>query len=281
MKFSNKLFFATTVTLTIIFAVFGSWMLSSYFGKIINREMEQANSESEMFQLVFEMAYQSAAEYGEEYTIRSAVDSAVANVEENGNRCFIWSEEASYYNDTASETQQSKALRELTEELVGENTYAAGIRKVNERFYLLSVCITESGEKPVYLGISKDITTMYEDRQELLNQYRLALILLLIFGGVCIYALSRYITQPIRNLDAVVEQISNGNSDQRSQYISSDEIGKLADNFNHMADKLMEQMHEKEMEAKEKEQFTAAFAHELKTPLTSIIGYADKSMFRR
>ena len=29
------------------------------------------------------------------------------------------------------------------------------------------------------------------------------------------------------------------------------------------------------MEAKQKEDFTAAFAHELKTPLTSIIGYAD------
>lgn len=37
----------------------------------------------------------------------------------------------------------------------------------------------------------------------------------------------------------------------------------------------MHQMEEKELEAKQKEDFTAAFAHELKTPLTSIIGYAD------
>ena len=35
----------------------------------------------------------------------------------------------------------------------------------------------------------------------------------------------------------------------------------------------MHQMEEKELEAKQKEDFTAAFAHELKTPLTSIIGY--------
>ena len=34
-------------------------------------------------------------------------------------------------------------------------------------------------------------------------------------------------------------------------------------------------MHQKELEAKQKESFTTAFAHELKTPLTSIIGYAD------
>ena len=42
-----------------------------------------------------------------------------------------------------------------------------------------------------------------------------------------------------------------------------------------MADRLVEQMQEKELEAKRQEDFTAAFAHELKTPLTSIIGYAD------
>lgn len=42
-----------------------------------------------------------------------------------------------------------------------------------------------------------------------------------------------------------------------------------------MADRLVEQMQKKELEAKQKEDFTAAFAHELKTPLTSIIGYAD------
>lgn len=42
-----------------------------------------------------------------------------------------------------------------------------------------------------------------------------------------------------------------------------------------MTDRLVRQMEEKELEAKQKEDFTAAFAHELKTPLTSIIGYAD------
>ena len=99
--------------------------------------------------------------------------------------------------------------------------------------------------------------------------------ILLVVGGICIYILSQYITKPIRKLDAVVEQISRGNYDRRSRYKSSDEIGTLSDNFNHMADCLMEQMHVKELEAKQKESFTAAFAHELKTPLTSIIGYAD------
>ena len=276
MKFADKLFFATTVVLTVIFTVFGIWMLSSYFHKTLNREMEQADIESRMLQYLFEMAYQSVADYGEDYAIVSAVDNVAASVEKNGNHCFVWSAEDDYYIDNSvNSTQQERAVRMLSVELTEPNTYVCVIRRLEERYYLLSVCESHTRERVVYLGISKDVTTMYEDRNDLLNQYRLALILLLIAGGLCIYLLSQYITRPIRALDVVAGQIAAGNYERRSHYQSGDEIGKLAENFNRMADRLVEQMHEKELQAKQKEDFTAAFAHELKTPLTSIIGYAD------
>lgn len=275
MKFANKLFFATTSVLTVIFAIFGIWLLSSYFNKSMNREMEQAETENRMFQYLFEIAYQSLEEYGDDYAIRSAVDSVANSVEKADNHCFVWSKEDIFYGDTKSCLAQLEALMGVGEKLDLQNNYGCGIRQVSQRYYLMSVCVVSTNEQQIYLGISKDVTTMYEDRQGLMNQYRLALVILLVVGGICIYILSQYITKPIRKLDAVVEQISRGNYDRRSRYKSSDEIGTLSDNFNHMADCLMEQMHVKELEAKQKESFTAAFAHELKTPLTSIIGYAD------
>ncbi len=275
MKFANKLFLVTTVVLTVIFTVFGVWMLTSYFNKTMDREMEQANSESRMFQYLFEITYQSVVEYGEEYAIQSAVDSVVDSVEQNRNQCFVWSEEEHYYGDALRTENQWQALRQMAEELEGEVGYVYGIRQLENRYYLLSVCRSHTRESTMYLGISREVTTIYEDRQGLLNQYRLALIFLWMIGGACIYVLSRYMTKPIRELDKVVGAIADGEYEQRSTYISMDEIGTLADNFNHMADRLVEQMHEKEREAEQKERFTAAFAHELKTPLTSIIGYAD------
>lgn len=277
MKFADKLFFTTTVVLTVIFTVFGIWMLTSYFQKILNRETQQADAESRMLQYLYEMAYQSMEEYGEEYAIERAVDSVASSVKKNSNSCFVWSDDTYYYGDQTSETmkQQSVALAELTGKLDEKNTYAYGIRKLDDHYYLFSVCVSHTGETPVYLGVGRDITTVYEDRQNLLNQYRLALCLLLLAGGACIYLLSRYITRPIRILGDVAGRIAEGNYEQRAQYISGDEIGRLAADFNRMADRLVEQMREKELEAKQKEDFTAAFAHELKTPLTSIIGYAD------
>lgn len=275
MKFANKLFFATTSVLTVIFMAFGIWMLSFYFQKSLNREMEQADTESRMFQYLFEIAYQSVEAYGDDYAIRSAVTNVADSVEKNGSNCYVWSGEMNYYNNTSINVAQAELFREMAKELAGEKTYACGIRQMKDSYYLMTVCEVKTLENTVYLGISKNITSVYENRQELLNQYRFALVLLLVAGGVCIYMLSRYITKPIRELDIVVGEIAAGDYEKRSQYVSADEIGALAANFNQMANRLVEQMHEKEQQAKQKEDFTAAFAHELKTPLTSIIGYAD------
>ena len=49
----------------------------------------------------------------------------------------------------------------------------------------------------------------------------------------------------------------------------------LGRDFNQMASQLEESIARLEEEARRQEEFTAAFSHELKTPLTSIIGYAD------
>lgn len=276
MKFADKLFFATTFFLAVIFTIFGIGMLSSSFQKTLHRELEQADMENQMMQYLFEMAYQSMTEYGEEYAIRNAVESAVSSLEKNGIHCYIWSDEEVYYGGGSAESirQQDEAWK-LAEKLSDGNTFASGIRQLDEEYYLLSVCKSTVAESVIYLCISRDVTVLYRDRQSMLNQYRITLILLLAVGSAGIYLLSRYLTSPISNLDKVAGKIAAGDYEQRSKYHSSDEIGKLAENFNRMADRLVEQMKEKELEAKQKEDFTAAFAHELKTPLTSIIGYAD------
>ena len=69
MKFANKLFFIMTAVLTVIFAIFGSWMLSANFSKTIDREMERANAESGMFQMMFQKTYFSLIDYGNGFAI--------------------------------------------------------------------------------------------------------------------------------------------------------------------------------------------------------------------
>ncbi len=277
MKFGDKLFFAMTTVLTIIFTVFGTWMLYSYFGQLLNREIEQIDTEGQMYQYLYEMAYQSMQDYGNEYAVTKAIESVADSVEKEGVSCFAMSEngELLYGSSAIDEAELTDTFLSVLQELKHGNTYACGIRRIREGYSLIYICISSISEEPLYLGICRDLSKIYEDRGNLVNQYILALSILLIIGGICVYIMARVISMPIQALSRVAERIASGNYEQRSGYDAPDEVGVLAQNFNHMADRLVEQMQEKELEAKQKEDFTAAFAHELKTPLTSIIGYAD------
>lgn len=288
MKFANKLFFVMTALLTVIFAIFGTWMLSSYFGKTIEREMERANAESGMFQLMFENTYYPLIEYGKEYAIGKVMDSISFGIEKNGNFCMVWSDETEYYRNANIGMGEANEMIGIGRALYSsflypengeEENYRASIREVNGRYYIFSVLrFDETGNgitSPIYLGMCHDITELYESRNHLINRYCMVLFTLILVGGACIYILSRYITKPIRDLNYVVSEISEGNYAKRCSDTGDDEIGELAKNFNVMADRMVEHMREKELEALQKESFTTAFAHELKTPLTSIIGYAD------
>lgn len=275
MKFADKLFVAVTALLTVIFMIFGTWMLSSYFSRILNRELEQGSAETQMLQYLFEIAYHSTEEYGMDYAVDRAVDSVSKSVEKKGTGLVVQNIEGLIlHGDSYYEWEGfSDAIEQLKNGLREEQTFSSGILQLDGGYYLLTLATGADGN--IYLGLCKNLTGLYQDRQALMNQYRLALVMLLLMGGFFIFLLSRYITRPIRRLGQIAVEVAAGDYEKRADYDREDEIGELADSFDKMTDRLVEQMKEKELEAKQKEDFTAAFAHELKTPLTSIIGYAD------
>lgn len=56
---------------------------------------------------------------------------------------------------------------------------------------------------------------------------------------------------------------------------SSTEITELSQSFNTMADYVEDYIEQLKLAAQNRDNFIADFTHELKTPLTSVIGYAD------
>ncbi|HHX21430.1 MAG TPA: HAMP domain-containing histidine kinase, partial [Clostridiales bacterium] len=71
-------------------------------------------------------------------------------------------------------------------------------------------------------------------------------------------------------------QLSQGDYAARAQVVHpGDEVGSVALAFNHMADAVEEHVARLERQDTQQKQFIADMAHELKTPMTGIIGYAD------
>ena len=82
-------------------------------------------------------------------------------------------------------------------------------------------------------------------------------------------------TQPLVKVSKTARALSNGNLDARVNSKAHDEVGQLGADFDNMADRLSENINELKMSMEHQEMFMGSFAHELKTPMTSIIGYAD------
>ncbi|WCK55185.1 HAMP domain-containing sensor histidine kinase [Aneurinibacillus sp. Ricciae_BoGa-3] len=78
--------------------------------------------------------------------------------------------------------------------------------------------------------------------------------------------LSRTITAPLADVTAVAETMARGQLSVRAQKRYEDEVGRLADTLNHMAEEISR--HDKL-----KNEFISSISHELRTPLTSIKGW--------
>jgi signal transduction histidine kinase len=119
-----------------------------------------------------------------------------------------------------------------------------------------------------------------------------SLVVFLCLSALAIYIFSVKITRPINQLTAQAKKMSQGLLDQTITVESRDEVGQLATSFNEMARSLKDlylglehkvadrtqqltAVNEKLAEASEhKSRFLANVNHELRTPLSSIIGYA-------
>lgn len=93
--------------------------------------------------------------------------------------------------------------------------------------------------------------------------------------SVSLWLLLKLMTRPISQLNKITSEIANGSYDKRVMVKSSDELGELAYNFNCMADSVENTMLSLTRAAEDKQEFIDDLAHEIKTPITSILGYAE------
>lgn len=83
------------------------------------------------------------------------------------------------------------------------------------------------------------------------------------------------ITRPLNRLEIAAKNIAGGNYQNRIEVKGSDEIAELSKQMNMMSAAIKEKITQIEQISENREIFIANMAHELKTPLTSILGFAD------
>lgn len=135
-------------------------------------------------------------------------------------------------------------------------------------------CFTKRNVKYTFISLT-DITSVLDENNSLRHQFFIIYLVVLLCGTVFSLILALHLTKPIKRLRDASERIANGDYSVRITKTSKDEIGELTDVYNTMSETIQEKIDALELSAKQKEDFIAAFAHETKTPMTSIIGYGD------
>ena len=129
--------------------------------------------------------------------------------------------------------------------------------------------------KPLKLVVLYDISAVYQARDDQIRTYHQVLVVLLVLGSVTAWLTAFLMTKPLVKVSRTARALSSGNLEARVNPKTHDEIGQLGSDFDQMAERLSDNINELRMNMEHQEMFMGSFAHELKTPMTSIIGYAD------
>jgi len=79
----------------------------------------------------------------------------------------------------------------------------------------------------------------------------------------------------IKELSSGLKEIAEGNLKYKVKVQGKDEISEIAENINYMSEKLFESKEEQRLAEEKKDLFIMNISHDLRTPLTSIIGYIE------
>ena len=271
MKFSWKISLATMFISLVILSAGGYVLISAMFESNYQREVESALEENQMMQYSF-VAHWSTRVQGLEPTKENVVKTVEAMVQNMKNsRIRISDRNQFVMADTTNAAKDQGLLDTLTAVSRG---YC--LRKTDSGYELQTASMIFMEEKePLYLETIRDVTRIFEERNQQYNIYRLWMLGILLLESVCCLVMAAWMLRPLKHLTEVTGKLADGQLNMRACVETKDEFKELSDAFNVMTDSLEMQVHQLEEAARRQEDFIGSFAHELKTPMTSIIGFAD------
>ncbi|MCE7006082.1 HAMP domain-containing histidine kinase [Kibdelosporangium philippinense] len=100
------------------------------------------------------------------------------------------------------------------------------------------------------------------------------LVLLVLLAGVA-NLVTRQVVRPVRRAAEAAERFAAGELDERMAVIGEDDVAKLAESYNQMAESIKYQIQQLEEFGQLQRRFTSDVSHELRTPLTTVRMAAD------
>jgi len=176
-------------------------------------------------------------------------------------------------NNTELEGQEVSLPAAITRRVLDGKNYS-GMNSLNiypSSKYVVAVPIYGAGNEEINgmvlaVTATESLTEMWRAFLGIFGMTSITVILIA-FVASSITAMQQ--SKPIQEMASATRRFAQGNFDTRVHtYDREDEVGELAEAFNAMAESLQQT-------ERQRQEFIANISHELKTPMTTITGYAD------
>lgn len=266
MKFAHKLTLALLVVLAVVLSLCNTVLIGQQFRQELHTAQETLSADWQRESRVMQRTLVTPGSGSLAARVGSYLQ---AITEQNSLACAAYSVDGTslyYALPTAVPLSEVEALLAQDGEprMVLANNHTllcAGTVVLPER------CIT--------LVIAQDAAPVWQARQARTRNALIVELLAMVLAGGLVLLLCRRMTRPLEQLEQASRQIAAGAYSQRTAIHGSDEIASLSRSFDEMAQAVEGTVQTLQQNARQKDDFVAAFTHELKTPMTSILGFAD------
>lgn len=145
-------------------------------------------------------------------------------------------------------------------------------RTDGKRYMVISRALENGGISVTY---AKEVTYLDEEFLRLSVVFVVTSLVASALLAVFLYLLLRKLYAPLGQLSKASAGIANGDFSVRADDSGTDEFSALARDFNAMSEKICNQMEELRATADQRQRMLDNLAHEMRTPLTGIHGYAE------
>ena len=268
MRFRDKIQIIIVLMLTISISVCGTWLIGKSFTSAKTQRIDAAQNAQRMAMYTListtsDNQWDNNKLSGTLRLLERQVGQRFKLTDEDGNVIY-----QKQYND--------QSFKDGMIEKVSDNKMAWRIQ-INSlgNHEIQTASAINNGEKLYYLESIYPIENVYKSRDYMISSFMGITLVIIAMGIFIARKVSYWITGSLTRLAETARAIASGDLSERVNIKSDDEIGQLADDFNRMTDQVSENINKLENAMQRQEEFMASFAHEMRTPMTSIIGYAD------